>query len=191
MRTTLKPIPTLYAGCHFRSRLEANFAATFDHLGVVWDYEPEGFELSDGTKYLPDFHLPALDTWVEVKGAHGQRVDKFEQFAADLWNNHEPDEYGEKNSNSPGAPLCILATVNNEFHLLPSWMRFIGVRELGRRYSVHPSTCPCGALNLWVIGATACRSCGMARPVADWFKSGNNHLQAIKAPVEQWRPRSR
>jgi hypothetical protein len=41
----------------------------FDHLGVQWRYEAEGYQLSSGVRYLPDFFLPDLDTWVEVKGA--------------------------------------------------------------------------------------------------------------------------
>ncbi|MDQ0368980.1 hypothetical protein [Catenuloplanes indicus] len=41
----------------------------FDHLGIEWRYEPEGYRLSNGVKYLPDFYLPELDTWVEVKGS--------------------------------------------------------------------------------------------------------------------------
>jgi hypothetical protein len=64
---TARPIPTRYAGCHFRSRLEARWAVFFNHLGVEWRYEPEGFDL-DGQWYLPDFYLPSIDTWYEVKG---------------------------------------------------------------------------------------------------------------------------
>jgi hypothetical protein len=53
---TIRPIQTRYAGCHFRSRLEARWAVFFDHLGIRWDYEPEGFETSAGP-YLPDFRI--------------------------------------------------------------------------------------------------------------------------------------
>jgi hypothetical protein len=65
----IKAIETRYAGCRFRSRLEARWAVFFDHLGVQWRYEAEGYQLSSGVRYLPDFFLPDLDTWVEVKGA--------------------------------------------------------------------------------------------------------------------------
>jgi len=41
----MKAIPTRYAGCHFRSRLEARWAVFFDRLGVAWQYEPEGYDL--------------------------------------------------------------------------------------------------------------------------------------------------
>ena len=40
----LKPIPTRYNDYRFRSRLEARWALFFDHLGIAYQYEPEGFE---------------------------------------------------------------------------------------------------------------------------------------------------
>ncbi len=52
-----KIIETIYNGHLFRSRLEARWAVFFDRLGIVWEYEYEGFNL-DGVKYLPDFWLP-------------------------------------------------------------------------------------------------------------------------------------
>ncbi|MDH6245028.1 hypothetical protein [Mycobacterium sp. OTB74] len=48
----LTPIPTVYAGIEFRSRLEARWACFFDQLGWRWTYEP-----FDGTGYIPDFLL--------------------------------------------------------------------------------------------------------------------------------------
>ena len=59
-------IVTPYNGINFRSRLEAKWAAMFDHLGVEWLYEMEGYELS--RRYLPDFFIPRLQLWVEIKG---------------------------------------------------------------------------------------------------------------------------
>ena len=68
----LTAIETLYAGCRFRSRLEARWAVFFDALGIAWEYEPEGYEITDGhtspIRYLPDFYLPDPEVWVEVKG---------------------------------------------------------------------------------------------------------------------------
>jgi len=60
-------IQTQYAGCFFRSRLEARWAVFFDTLGINWEYEPEGYKLKSGN-YLPDFWLPDQDCWFEVKG---------------------------------------------------------------------------------------------------------------------------
>ncbi len=64
----MKPIQTSYKGCKFRSRLEARWAVFFDSLGIIWEYEKEGFVLSTGDTYLPDFWLPQLDCFFEVKG---------------------------------------------------------------------------------------------------------------------------
>lgn len=65
--TTIKAIETKYKGCRFRSRLEARYAVLFDALGMEWNYEPEGFELEHYGRYLPDFYLPQIDMWAEVK----------------------------------------------------------------------------------------------------------------------------
>lgn len=63
----MKSIDTEYKGYKFRSRLEARWAIFFDFLGLEWEYEPEGYQFDDGTKYLPDFYLPELEYWAEVK----------------------------------------------------------------------------------------------------------------------------
>lgn len=66
--TEIKAIPTRYAGCHFRSRLEARWAVFLDTLGVEWEYEAQGYE-TNGGRYLPDFWIPDWRLFVEVKGA--------------------------------------------------------------------------------------------------------------------------
>lgn len=65
--TEIKAIETIYRGYRFRSRLEARWAVFFDAVGLRFEYEKEGFILDDGTKYLPDFWLPSLKLWVEIK----------------------------------------------------------------------------------------------------------------------------
>ena len=62
----IKAIETRYAGYHFRSRLEARWAVFFDSLKIKYRYEPEGFKFSDEC-YLPDFYLPDLKMFAEVK----------------------------------------------------------------------------------------------------------------------------
>lgn len=68
-----RAIETRYKGYRFRSRLEARWAVFFDALGLRWEYEPEGFELPGGVRYLPDFRIRGVfgnhDVWVEIKGA--------------------------------------------------------------------------------------------------------------------------
>ena len=60
-------IETYYKGKWFRSRLEAKWAVFMDELGVIWEYEPEGFKNEDGECYLPDFFLPILNCFLEIK----------------------------------------------------------------------------------------------------------------------------
>lgn len=68
-------IETTYAGHRFRSRLEARWAVFLDHLGVPWEYEPQGYKLPSGP-YLPDFHIQLGDTsaFLEVKPDSGLRA---------------------------------------------------------------------------------------------------------------------
>lgn len=63
----IKALETRYNGYRFRSRLEARWAVFFDEMGWSYEYEPEGFELDRGIKYLPDFYLPEFNMYVEVK----------------------------------------------------------------------------------------------------------------------------
>lgn len=80
----MKPIETHYAGCRFRSRLEARYAVFFQYLGIRWEYEPQGFKVN-GRAYLPDFLLPDTRTWIEVKGSEDALdYDLMEAFALAL-----------------------------------------------------------------------------------------------------------
>ncbi len=65
--STLKAIDTYWDGLMFRSRLEARWAVFYDHLGIKYEYEKEGYDLGGGIWYLPDFWLPIQNCFVEVK----------------------------------------------------------------------------------------------------------------------------
>lgn len=54
--------PTIY----FFSRWEANYARLLNYLGVKWIHQPKTFQLKS-QRYTPDFYLPKLDTYIEVK----------------------------------------------------------------------------------------------------------------------------
>jgi hypothetical protein len=78
-------IPTHYAGRHFRSRLEARWAMFFTLAGYSWDYEVEGFRLSNGMQYLPDFvvrhpKMPHIVRYVEIKPPGVTENEKFDAF---------------------------------------------------------------------------------------------------------------
>lgn len=75
----IKAIPTDYRGEKFRSRLEADWAATLDRFHIAWEYEPSAVSF-DGIKYLPDFHLPHQHVWCEVKGPGDDNVEKALEF---------------------------------------------------------------------------------------------------------------
>lgn len=86
-----RAIQTTYAGCRFRSRQEARWAVFFNSLGLRWEYEPQGFVVGGrraaGTRrperpYLPDFYLPDLGLWLEVKPAMADVVDL---AAVEVW----------------------------------------------------------------------------------------------------------
>jgi hypothetical protein len=64
----IKAIDTHYKGYKFRSRLEARWAVFFDSLKIKWDYEPEGYELGDGDRYLPDFFIYFTEEHSKLEG---------------------------------------------------------------------------------------------------------------------------
>jgi hypothetical protein len=70
MTQTIKAIETQYKGYRFRSRLEARWAVFFDALGIEWEYEKEGYDLGEAGWYLPDFWLPEIQVWIEIKGGN-------------------------------------------------------------------------------------------------------------------------
>lgn len=62
----IKAKPTTYKNVLFRSQLESQWAAFLDNHGVAWKYEPRQFITTSGG-YVPDFYLPDLKMWAEVK----------------------------------------------------------------------------------------------------------------------------
>ena len=64
---TIKAIKTQYKGQYYRSRTEARWAVFFDYLQLEFKYEPEGYDLGKDGWYLPDFYIPSLDCFIEIK----------------------------------------------------------------------------------------------------------------------------
>ena len=102
MNKNIKPIETVYNGYRFRSRLEARWAVFFRAVGLDYQYEPEGFEM-DGIRYLPDFYLPSIDRWFEIKGKplSVEEIKKCEEFCL------RKDNYGIKFSIAIGPPQPV------------------------------------------------------------------------------------
>ena len=49
---------------------ELSFAEWLDAKGFVWDYEPAVIHLPTGKRYIPDFWIEELQTFVELKASH-------------------------------------------------------------------------------------------------------------------------
>jgi DNA polymerase III alpha subunit len=74
-------------GHYVRSSWEADLARVFRYLGWGYQYEPRTFELIDQNSktltYTPDFFVPSMDTWYEVKGwldnTSAKKISLFQQ----------------------------------------------------------------------------------------------------------------
>jgi len=66
-----------YAGYEMRSHSETRWAALMDSLSIAWLYESRLIQTRHGY-YLPDFYLPAVGVFVEVKGP-GPTVEEVEK----------------------------------------------------------------------------------------------------------------
>jgi hypothetical protein len=142
----IRAIETRYNGYRFRSRLEARWAVFFDACGIKYEYEPEGFVLPSGKSYLPDFYLPELGIYVEVKREDGD-VSKAVEFGltidsdlgifgiAIFFGNPRQDYFSIINSNDyenkEDAPF------NREFYFAPK--KFEDTFIIGWR---HVTLCP-------------------------------------------------
>lgn len=73
----MQALPTEYNSLSFSSRTESKWAYFFDEVNIPYEYEPEAFSFQSGTKYFPDFYLPWLGAWFEVK----REIDKGLNFS--------------------------------------------------------------------------------------------------------------
>lgn len=158
MPGTLQPIETRYAGYRFRSRLEARWAVFFDALKIKYEYEPEGFKLSDGTCYLPDFWLPESKAFFEVKGALSEKdAHKIEQLMAD--------------SNRP----VIIGYPNFEFEACDYWWGDT-LSRAGKTESLLNRCRSCGKIGfMGIAGSYECPCCGAydGDHLCDWIMRGD------------------
>lgn len=75
-------------GHYVRSSWEANVARWLIFNKYTYEYEPETF-LFDGFSYTPDFYVPSLNQYIEVKGhwrdGSRKKVDAFIALGYKLW----------------------------------------------------------------------------------------------------------
>lgn len=132
--TNLKPIQTRYKGYNFRSRLEARWAVFFDALGYKWEYEPEGFVLSDNTRYLPDFRTispTGITIWYEIKPngvADDDKVLRFRdqgnniyQLCGDPLEHLHFDDVNPNGSKAHVCPRCGCISRMDIAHWVDDW----------------------------------------------------------------------
>ena len=145
----MKPIETEYNGLRFRSRQEARTAIFLDALQIPYLYEPEGLELSDGTRYLPDFYLTDSKQFLEVKGILS-----------------EYDEHKIKQAIAEGIDVV---TLFEDFSFTACWLREDG-NGTDRKDNSYLCKClHCG--KYWFNGESGdwkCRCCGAS--------DGNGHF---------------
>ncbi|MGA2467238.1 MAG: hypothetical protein ABSH06_23170 [Thermodesulfobacteriota bacterium] len=137
----MKAIPTEYKGIFFRSKLEASYAKTLDELKIVWVYEHNGYDIR-GVKYLPDFWLPEIRTFLEVKGPFIPGAEKARDLAVVL--NPEEEVWFPNVLVVIGNELGELRLADDDSHVS------LAVCERCKGYWFMPDT-----------GSYACRNCGI------------------------------
>ena len=123
-------------GIYVRSEMEANCLRYYNLIGVDWLYEPRefSFPIKRGNRfYKPDFYLPKVGSWIEVKGFFRtndkvklRRFRKFypEEFAK-MWF-IIPDKYAKSKANGE-----IMKFILDDLQV--SFSRIIDYKEI-RKY---------------------------------------------------------
>lgn len=152
---TISAIPTTYRGTAYRSRLEARIAASFDRLGVPFDYEPEAFQIGD-VQYLPDFYLSAARVWVEAKPT-------WQAIRAD----HKAQALAQADGNTP--VFYTYPWKSHDDYKGPFEGRLVVMGARGATGSVSSAVwarCPgCNVLRPWNIGSRDYVAC-----CNEWFE---------------------
>lgn len=81
-----------YNNILFRSQLEARWAVFFDLLKIDYEYEPEWDEVECNgfrVRYKPDFYLPRIDLWIEIKGKKLEELTNSEVMKIVGWGKFE------------------------------------------------------------------------------------------------------
>lgn len=75
----------VYRGIKYRSSWEVYVQKLLLYSGINSQYEPRRYFLSQGVSYLPDFYLPELRIFIEVKGWLRQKdIVKLNMFKAKI-----------------------------------------------------------------------------------------------------------
>lgn len=177
----MKAIRTEYKGILFRSKLEAQWAKFMDSIQMPWIYEPDGFEFSDGTRYLPDFYLPDSKQWFEVKGV----LDDLDEHKIEMLCRESGHD-------------VVIGYANGEFEMCDTCMMDMDERRTLSWYpkcDTHINRCAaCKKISFMNdIGSYMCQCCGAydGDGLIDWIMCGDNrynHYTEIDA--SEWRKRA-
>lgn len=178
----IEALPTWYGGTTFRSALEASWAATLDTLNIVWEYEPETVTLPSGATYIPDFKLPEIGAWLEVKGTGVPRVEKAVEFGKSLACNCG---IYACTCDWPGGELVIIghppkpydAWADPQFADLDN-INYRAMAATSRRHGGHPHWSSTRPRTLWM---TRCNDCNRGT----WFDSAQ--CRACRGPLANCR----
>jgi len=195
----MQAIKTRYKGILFRSKLEAEWAKFFDSLEIPWLYEPEGFQFSDGTMYLPDFWLPDSKQWFEVKGILNDK-DQHKMEMLCLESNHD----------------VVIGHPDGEFSMMDLWhndeapslfdpylrpdepTQFKHVEVFGKDDTFLNCCEQCGKYSFMEgCGSYACQCCGAydgdhyCNWVMDGVKNFHEYTWKFQINTYEWRKRSR
>lgn len=185
----IEAIPTPYGGTTFRSRLEARWATFLDSHHITWQYEPETITLPSGTVYVPDFWLPELGTWIEVKGDGIPRIEK----AIELGQTRACDCETDCTCAWPGGELVLIGHPPKPYdpRLDPKIQdaHYAAAANAARRHGGHPTwstatdrtawfgVCPHCCLNGWFSGhRLQCRACRERPTSGHLYISGERTL---------------
>lgn len=184
----VEALPTVYRGTTFRSALEASWAATLDSLGLTWEYEPETVTLPSGTRYIPDFRLPHIGAWLEVKGDGVPRVEKAMEFGQSLRCDCPPRQCSCRWIGGElvliGHPPRPYAADEDEDDRRPYWAKDVMARKHGghprwtstRGRSAWLAYCPSCAHATW-FDSPHCRACKRRLVGAEGLESGNQKIR--------------
>ena len=186
---TIPAIPTIYQGIRFRSRLEARWAVFLNALNLTYLYEAEGWDL-DGEWYLPDFYIPNLNLWLEIKPQTGADLDS-------IWPDNPYWNWVQKVSDYPAgdAPLDyknLVVLVGQPIILKDEgWLLQVGycgyvIGDLSYRWC---ECRVCGRLGIQFEGRAE-RICGHRHPNFNDSEIGDHSARLLTAyeQARRWQP---
>ena len=162
MITQLKTLPCKYKEIEYRSKTEARVAEeVFDRHQIKFLYETETYNF-DGELYSPDFYLPEIKTFIEVKGATDSNLSKPQKLLKtlrDQWEKNYIDSGGFENNNGLMSwewdqPFMVIAIFSDG--------TFKSVDEKGNQTDLFFTKCAeCNSCQFMHNSAYyACRKCG-------------------------------